>query len=157
MGPGTPRQLRAEKAAKAKRLLSGAPLRKDDLADEDQEWEWVYEKSGKENNEDSSASEDNDDDATTPKKRRRRTASKAQGGKIVGARKGSYKVKIGDAVLLENENSGTPWVGIICYFCLDTDGDMAANFLCEFPVDLYHVRGLIECRVCQRERDWHYP
>ncbi|KAF8867263.1 origin of replication binding protein [Acephala macrosclerotiorum] len=128
MAPATPRQARAEKAARAKKLLSGASLRKDDLADEDQEWEWMYEKSEKENNEDSSDSED-DDNATTPKKRRRRTASKAQGGKIVGARKGSYKVKLGDAVLLENENSSTPWVGIICYFCLDPDGEMAANFL----------------------------
>lgn len=147
MAPATPRQLRAEKAARAKKLLSGASLRKDDLADEDEEWEWLYEKSEKENNEDSSASED-DDNATTPKKRRRRTASKAQGGKIVGARKGSFKVKIGDAVLLENENSGTPWVGIICYFLLDSDGDMAANFLCECSADLQTLRSLTLCRVC---------
>ncbi|KAE8453735.1 hypothetical protein EG329_009246 [Mollisiaceae sp. DMI_Dod_QoI] len=130
MAPQTPRQKRAEKAARAKKLLSGSSLRIDDSDDEDQEWEWIYEgkSDNNEDNEDSGASEDNDDNPATPRKRRRRTASKAQVGKIIGAKKGSFSCQVGDAVLLENENAA-PWVGIICYFLRDTDGEMAANFL----------------------------
>jgi origin recognition complex subunit 1 len=126
----TPRQKRNEKAARAKKLLSGASLRKSDLDDEEQEWEWIYgqQSADNEDNDDSSDPEDEDNNAT-PRKRRRRNATKTQKTTIVGAKKGSFSCKVGDTVLVHNSDV-TPWVAVICTFEQNTDGDMMANFLC---------------------------
>lgn len=130
MVPLTPRQKRAEKAARAKKLLSGASLRKNDLDDEEQEWEWIYgnQSADNEDNDDSSDPED-EDSVATPRKRRRRTATKTQKTTIVGAKKGSFSCKVGDTVLVNN-SSATPWVAVICTFEQNSDGEMLANFLC---------------------------
>lgn len=148
MVPLTPRQKRNEKAARAKKLLSGASLRKNDLEDEDQEWEWIYGQSvDNEDNDDSSDPEDEDNTAT-PRKRRRRNATKTQQTTIVGAKKGSFTCKVGDTVLVHNSDV-TPWVAVICTFEQGGDGDMMANFLCGCSTNRYTGPHLTIPRVCR--------
>jgi len=48
---------------------------------------------------------------------------------ITGARMGSFECKVGDCVLLKAEGTNEAWVGLICEFLEDEDGDMAANFM----------------------------
>jgi origin recognition complex subunit 1 len=120
--PLTPRQKRAQQNEKARKLLAGANLRQDD-SDDDEEYEWIYE----EGNE--SADEG---DEVASKKRKRQSAASRQERTIIGAKKGSFRCMIGDSVLLKAEDGNPPWVGIILSFLEDEDGDMAADFLCEF-------------------------
>lgn len=139
MVPATPRQKRAEKAARAKKLLSGASLRKNDLDDDDQEWDWVYghQSPSNANNDGSSDFEDeNEDNTATPRKRKRRAVTKINKTTIVGAKKGNFVVKVGDTVLVHNAGT-TPWVAVICAFVQASDGEMSANFLCECQTDKY--------------------
>jgi origin recognition complex subunit 1 len=42
---------------------------------------------------------------------------------------GSFECRLGDTVLLKADGSGEAWVGIICDFQADEDGDKAANFM----------------------------
>ncbi len=140
----TPRQQRASKAERARKLLAGATLGREDSDDElgtdDHPWEWIYaESSGNEKDEedDHSSDESGDDGkaaAATPRKRKSRNATKSQGGTIVGARMGTFICKIGDPVLLKAEGQNSSWVGIIYQFLEDDDGEKSANFLCMLPI-----------------------
>ena len=91
------------KAERARQLLrTGGVIREDsddELGLEDHPWEWIYADDGGENEE------------------------------IVGARMGSFECKIGDCVLLKAEGAGEAWIGLICDFQDDEDGDKAANFM----------------------------
>jgi hypothetical protein len=122
--PLTPRQLRANKAEKARKLLAGTSRRRDESDDEDEAWEWIYEQDG-----DESADEDGEEAAS--KKRKRRNVASTQERAIVGAKNGSFKCEIGDSVLLKAENGNPPWIGMILSFLEDEDGDMAADFMCK--------------------------
>jgi origin recognition complex subunit 1 len=124
--PLTPRQLRANKAEKARKLLAGASRRRDESDDENEAWEWIYEQDGDE-------SADEDGEEVTSKKRKRRNAASTQERTIVGAKNGSFKCEIGDSVLLKAEDGNPPWIGMILSFLEDEDGDMAADFICESP------------------------
>ena len=131
MVSATPRQKRAEKAARAKKLLSGASLRKNDLDDDDQEWDWIYGylSAGNEDEGSSDPEDEDEDNTATPRKRRRRTATKMNSTTIIGAKKGSFVCKVGDTVMVHNSDT-TPWVAVICTFEQASDGEMLANFLC---------------------------
>jgi origin recognition complex subunit 1 len=140
--PLTPQQNRANKAERARKLLAGASLQRDDSEDEDQPWEWIYEKGTDEEDEDDSADEDGGDKITA-KKRKRPTVSKPQEKRIVGARTGNIKYKIGDSVLLKPPDGGAPWVGMILKFLEDDEGEMSANFLCRIPKPISKRQTLI--------------
>jgi hypothetical protein len=139
--PLTPRQKAAAKAAKTRKILKGANTRaSDDEDEEDLPWEWIYEEESRkeeepQGSEDESADEDGDV-IKTPRKRAARNVKPYAGGRIVGARKGTFDVKVGDAVLLRSEG-GQTWAGLVWRFCEmeDDDGFMekAADFLCERP------------------------
>ena len=91
----------------------------DELGYEDHPWEWIY--------------DDNGIDDAPPEKttspRKRKAAPTPLGKRIVGARMGSFKCKVGDTVLLKAEGNQA-WVGIICDFHEDPDGDeKMAQFL----------------------------
>lgn len=121
--PLTPRQLRANKAEKARKLLAGANLSRDDSDNED-EYEWIFEEGGNE-------SADGEGDEVTPKKRKREVSANAPERTIVGAKKGGFRCMIGDSVLLRAEDGNPPWVGMILSFLEDEDGDKSADFLCK--------------------------
>lgn len=89
----------------------------DELGTDDHPWEWVYaERSG--------SSQHKED--VLARKRKRPTED---GPRIIGARMGSFACRLGDIVLLKGEGSGDAWVGIICDFQEDEDGEKAANFM----------------------------
>lgn len=117
MAPG---RSRVEKARQF--LTSGAVLREDsddELGYDDHPWEWIYSTTSTEN----APVEQN----TTPRKRKAAPTSLAK--RIIGARMGSFKCKVGDAVLLKAEGNQA-WVGIICDFHQDMDdGEKLAKFL----------------------------
>ncbi len=135
--PLTPRQLRANKAEKARKLLAGTSRRKDDSSDEDDDdaWEWIY------GNGDESADEVEDEVAS--KKRKRHNVPSTRKKRIIGAKNGSVKCSIGDSVLLKAEDGNPPWIGMILSFLEDDDGDMAADFMCTDPGNWFKSEGLI--------------
>jgi origin recognition complex subunit 1 len=102
-------------------LTGGAVLREDsddELGYEDHPWEWIYEQSG---------AEDAPKEDATPRKRK--AAPSSLGRRIVGARMGKFRCKVGDAVLLKAEGNQA-WVGIICDFHEDAeDEEKMAKFL----------------------------
>ena len=131
--PLTPRQKRREKAERARKILAGATLRRDDsddeLGEDDHPWEWIYEngKGGDDDDDDGEdGGEDEEKEAVTPSRKRRRNGSRM---KIVGAMMGDFKCKIGDTMLLRAEGSNASWVGIIWHFGEDEEGEKSANFL----------------------------
>lgn len=89
----------------------------DELGIDDHPWEWVY--ADKQKN-----SQANEDGAI--RKRKRTTEGEPQ---IVAARMGSFTCSVGDTVLLKAEGTGEAWVGIICEFLEEDDGEKAANFM----------------------------
>ncbi|KAJ4361179.1 Origin recognition complex, subunit 1 [Ascochyta clinopodiicola] len=111
---------RAEKARQF--LTGGAVLREDsddELGYEDHPWEWIYE--------DAEAHQAPIDDDATPRKRRMAPTTHTR--RIVGARMGSFRCKLGDAVLLKADGNQA-WVGIICDFHEDDEDDeKMARFL----------------------------
>ncbi|KAG4418266.1 hypothetical protein IFR04_008624 [Cadophora malorum] len=135
MGPQsktlTPRQKLADKAERARKLLAGATLRRDDSDDElgtdEYPWEWIYAKNWKQSQDDEEES-DEEKSAMTPKKRKARNAARSQGG-IIGAKMGTFRCKVGDTVLLKAEGQNQSWVGIIQQFLEEEDGEKSANFL----------------------------
>ncbi len=141
--PLTPRQLRANKAEKARKLLAGASRRKDDSSDSDDDdaWEWIYE------NGDGDESADEVEDQGASKKRKRHNTSGTKKRTIIGAKNGSFKCSIGDSVLLKAEDGNPPWIGMILSFLEDNDGDMAADFICTVPESYFKSEGLTFCRV----------
>jgi origin recognition complex subunit 1 len=88
----------------------------DELGTDDIPWEWIYEK-------DAAGEEPA---AENGRKRKRATTPEAQ---IIGARMGSFECHLGDTMLLKAEGSNEAWVGIICDFQVDEDGDKAACFM----------------------------
>jgi origin recognition complex subunit 1 len=109
---------RVEKARQY--LTSGAVFREDsddELGYEDHPWEWIY---------DDACADDTPKENATPRKRKAVAASLGQ--RIVGARMGKFRCKVGDAVLLKAGNQA--WVGIICDFHDDVEEDeKMAKFL----------------------------
>lgn len=90
---------------RARRLLSGASVTREDSDDElglvDHPWEWIY------------AKEDGH-----------------EVDKVVGARMGTFQCMLGECVLLKAEGSKEAWVGLICDFIEDVDEHgKAANFM----------------------------
>jgi origin recognition complex subunit 1 len=134
----TPRQKAAAKAAKTRKILKGANLRNSDDEDEDQPWEWIYEKLPGDRLV-AQDSEESTDETKTPRKRKARNAKTYGGGKIVGARKGKFQCKVGDAVCLKSDG-GQTWAAVIWRFCEmdDEDGypEKAADFLCRLYFNL---------------------
>jgi origin recognition complex subunit 1 len=117
------------------------------LGIEDHPWEWIYEKE-----EDDEAEDDEDKEKSATARRRRsksvRYATNEQ--KIVGARMGNFKCKIGDCVLLKAEGTNAAWVGIICELmeAMNEDGEIEkqAKFMCKSPRHS-RLQGLIQRRV----------
>lgn len=95
----------------------------DELGTDDLPWEWIYDRV-----EDQAPSPPHEDNGPASKKRKRAPA-KQDGPKIVGARMGGFQCAVGDIVLLKAEGSNEAWIGIICEFLDDEDGDKAANFM----------------------------
>ncbi|KAI4257638.1 MAG: hypothetical protein L6R42_005532, partial [Xanthoria sp. 1 TBL-2021] len=99
----------SSKAERARQFLrTGGVLREDsddELGLDDHPWEWIYPE----------ATDDDDDEA--------------EPGQIVGARMGDFRCSIGDCCLLKAEGTNEAWVGIICSFEEDEDGDNSAEFM----------------------------
>jgi origin recognition complex subunit 1 len=115
--------IKRSQVEKARQFLAGGAVFREDSDDElgydDHPWEWIYE----ENSADDAQSEKN---ATS---RKRKVAPTSLEKRIVGARMGSFKCKVGDAVLLKAEGNQA-WVGIICDFHEDAEDDeKMAKFL----------------------------
>ena len=97
------------KAERARRYLREGGVARDDSDDElgfeDHPWEWIY------------------------SEQTAKSASKSQS--IVGARMGDFQCMVGDCVLLKAEGNGEAWIGLICNFEEDEDGEdeKAANFM----------------------------
>lgn len=106
----------------ARRAAPAADDSDDELGGNDAPWEWIYD------GEQRAAPDDAPDAPDVHGDRKRR---KLSGGRIVGARMGSFQCRVGDCVLLKADgSSGDAWVAIICEFIDgDADGDMAANFM----------------------------
>ena len=140
--PSAPRQQRAAKAERARKILAG--VARDDSDDElgidDHPWEWVYENASRD--EAGDEAENGEEDGEKPARRRRIKPGRNK-QRIVGAKMGSFKCKVGDCVLLKAEGTNTAWVGIICDFleAINEDGEVEkqARFMCE-----YH-RCFVEC------------
>lgn len=135
---GTPRQQRAAKAEKARKLLAGVARddSDDELGDEDHPWEWIYEKqeAGEKEEEVGEVVDDlEDEEKSAGVKRRRRKPLRhlPHQQRIVGAKMGKFKCKIGDCVLLKAEGTNAAWVGIICEFMEDGEGEKEAKFMCK--------------------------
>lgn len=92
----------------------------DELGTDDYPWEWIYETPPNDAAEDDAVAE-------TGRKRKRTTA--APEPRIIGARMGRFECHLGDTMLLKAQGSHEAWVGIICEFLVDEDGDKAANFM----------------------------
>lgn len=108
----------AELTRRRKRIISGVSREDsdDELGSDDLPWEWIYKIEPAER-----------DDGAADSDRKRR---KVTGGKILGARTGSFECYVGDCVMLKAEGSNEAWVAIICGFVEDDgEGDMAANFM----------------------------
>ena len=91
----------------------------DELGDDDLPWEWVY-------SDDTTikAQEDEQDVGNTPSRKRKSSATSSSSRKVViiGAKMGTFSLKIGDTVLLKSPEQGKDWAGIICAFS-DVDDD----------------------------------
>ncbi len=115
--------MKRSRAEQARQILSnGAVLREDsddELGYEDHPWEWIYEDVGTE--------KAHVDSKEMPRKRQMESTTHAK--RIVGARMGSFRCKLGDAVLLKADGNQA-WVGIICeFYNEDEDDEMMAKFL----------------------------
>lgn len=89
----------------------------DELGVDDHPWEWVY-------TDEQKTTQGRQDGAA--RKRKRITEGEPE---IVAARMGSFTCSVGDTVLLKAEGTGEAWVGIICEFMEEEDGEKAANFM----------------------------
>ena len=148
----TPRQQRAAKAEKARKLLAGVARddSDDELGDEDHPWEWIYEE---ENEEEAGNTEDEEQSSITNRKRTKPIRNASRNQRIVGAKMGKFKCKVGDCVLLKAEGTNAAWVGIICEFMEDDEGEKEAKFMCKEAWHLF-VRLLTLSRVLLREGDF---
>ncbi|KAL6706518.1 Origin recognition complex, subunit 1 [Coniothyrium glycines] len=108
---------------KARQFLThGAVLREDsddELGYEDHPWEWIY----------AAATTEEPQPATSATPKKRKAAAALSARRIVGARMGSFRCKVGDTVLLKAEGNQA-WVGIVCDFFEDLEQDeKMAKFL----------------------------
>ena len=107
-----PHKTPTSKAERARQLLRTGGVAREDSDDElgleDHPWEWIYAPAGgaPKNN----AYNEGDDE-------------------IIGARMGTFECRIGDCVLLKAEGAGEAWIGLICDFQDDEEGQKAANFM----------------------------
>ncbi|KAI6779038.1 Origin recognition complex subunit-like protein [Emericellopsis cladophorae] len=94
----------------------------DELGSEDLPWEWIYDSATT-----SAPPRDPAGYEATGERKRRKVSSR----NIVGAKIGEFACRIGDCVLLKAEGSGEAWIGMICEFIEDDDGEeeMSANFM----------------------------
>jgi origin recognition complex subunit 1 len=111
----------ASKIKQARKWLAGAvpgALIREDSDDElgldDLPWEWIYEHDA----------EQPDSQPARSKKRK----SAADGSAIVGAKMGKFTCKLGDTVLLKAADNEA-WVGIICDFGEDDEGEKQSYFM----------------------------
>ncbi|KAK0718768.1 P-loop containing nucleoside triphosphate hydrolase protein [Apiosordaria backusii] len=88
----------------------------DELGTEDLPWEWIY-------------ANDSAEPESAENNTRKRKRAASQEGQIIGARNGKFECYLGDTMLLKAESSNEAWVGIICEFQEDEEGEMAANFM----------------------------
>ncbi|EHY59318.1 Origin recognition complex, subunit 1 [Exophiala dermatitidis] len=89
----------------------------DELGYDDHPWQWIYE---------SEAGPQTKEDEEPPTKKRKANAISQTSKKrtIIGARMGSFVVRIGDPILLKSPEQGKDWVGLICSFSeTNEDGD----------------------------------
>ena len=149
----TPRKQQKAKAERARKILAGTTLRREDsddeLGEDDIPWEWIYSGQG-----DASDEEDGENRrasiAKEKKGRLARKASKPQ-GHIIGARMGSFACKIGDCVLLKAD-SNEVWAGIVCNF-LEEEEDMGISVMCKETSDVVSIVVLNSNRVQLGERN----
>ncbi|KAF2667570.1 P-loop containing nucleoside triphosphate hydrolase protein [Microthyrium microscopicum] len=101
---------------KARRWLSGGAVTREDsddeLGEEDLPWEWIHAKTS---------------EKQSGSKKRKRGQS-VEEPEIIGARMGTFECKVGDTVFLKSSDNQA-WIGIICEFTEDEDGDKCANFM----------------------------
>ena len=112
--------------ARARRYLKNGGIDREDSDDElgceDHPWQWIYSRSP----------------PATPQQEKPTPSSLD----IVGARMGNFECKVGDCVLLKAEGTKEAWVGMICSFIQEEQGEdsdsgyeegqgigMAANFM----------------------------
>jgi len=118
----------ATKDQSSKRYLTGATSRReedsdDQSGDEDEPWSWIYA--------DIRAGDDADNEDTNTESGNGRQNRKTQEKKIIGARHGEFRCKVGDCVALKHEGS-EGWAGIIRNFSLHgEDMDMGADIMCK--------------------------
>lgn len=140
-------QTKAAKIERAKRYLSGHGVAREDSDDElgfdDYPWEWIYDDdegnagqdhervNEEENIVDLLNAEAAPASSVRPGRKRKVTKKATQNArpKIIGAKMGNFECKVGDCVLLKAEGTNEAWVGLICEFMEDDDGEMAANFM----------------------------
>lgn len=128
----TPRKEQDAKAERARKILAGSTLRREDsddeLGDDDIPWEWIFSGDGGMLDEED---EKIPEDSSAPIKRGRpaRKVSKSQKRQIIGAKMGQFECKIGDCVLLKAD-SNEAWAGIICEF-LEEDEEMGITVMCK--------------------------
>lgn len=130
----THRQQRTTKAERARKFLAGVTRddSDDELGDEDYPWEWIYEKEEREKDGDlADDSEDEEKSATARRRRSKPIRYAPSKQRIIGAKMGKFKCKIGDCVLLNAEGTNSAWVGIICEFMEDDEGEKEAKFMCK--------------------------
>ena len=124
--------VRGSRAERARRLLAGVGISREDSDDElgyeDHPWEWIYERvdeidSEKANGlpkaplqEDHNAINILNDHALVGEKRNAHAAKAGIRGRIVGAQMGGFRCRLGDCVLLKAEGTNEAWVGLICEF-----------------------------------------
>lgn len=98
----------------ARSLLAGGAAQPDhalDLPDVHEEWEWIYDDAAE-----TTAAE-------SPSSSRKRTAAEAfDTRQIIGARSGSFDVRVGDAIRLKADRNET-WVALIREFVDDEEED----------------------------------
>lgn len=147
-----PRKQQKAKAERARKILAGTTLRREDsddeLGDDDLPWAWVYSGDG-----DTSDEEEGGNAGGINVKGRRgrpaRKVSKSQGGQIIGARMGAFACKVGDCVLLKAD-SNEAWAGIICNF-LEEEEEMGISVMCKDRSVAFRGVVLMSIRVQFRE------
>ncbi|TAQ89436.1 hypothetical protein B7494_g2209 [Chlorociboria aeruginascens] len=134
--PASPQQKRLQKVQRARgRLTSNTGSRNDSNDDsEDYAWEWISPEIGPSEDGVNESGEDMFDEDSSPKKRRSKLLRNAarKGGKqhAAAAKKGDFKIALGDCVLIKAEGSHDPWFGIICEFLDDdVEDEKVAKFM----------------------------
>jgi hypothetical protein len=129
-----------------KRYLAGATVPEDefdseDFGGEDESWGWIYEACAETETQSDNEDDGSEDDSTQSRSGRQiRKKTRSQERKIIGARHGGFRCKIGDCVALKQEGNES-WAGIIRNFSMDKDIDhlkneMGAEIMCKCSPDL---------------------